>query len=437
MSAAPPSPSCFGAAPPLRGKIRVPGDKAISRLALMLSALSVGESRIQGLLEDADVLATAAALRALGADVTRGADGHWCIRGVGVGGLLQPQAALDMGGSRTSACLLMGLLASHPVTAAFTGDATISARSMRDVIEPLSRMGAEFTASPGDRLPLMLRGACPAVPIEYRPEIPSADVKSAVLLAGLNAPGTTRVIERLATRDHIERMLRGFGADITIEHVDGERIVSIRGEADLRPQQIVVPGDPSSAAFAVVAALIVPGSAVTIENVGLNPTRAGLFEILRAMGGDIRFNDKREVAGEPVANVEVRYSSLHGIAVPAELASGMIDELPILSVAAAFAEGRTVIRGLAELRGRDDDRLSVMAGGLRATGTRVEKREDRLTIEGSAGEPLPGGATISARVPVARRPIAIDDMAAVAAFPPGLSEMIAALSGHQRQDQAA
>jgi 3-phosphoshikimate 1-carboxyvinyltransferase len=392
----------------------------------MLSALAVGTSKVDGLLEGEDVLATAAAMRAMGADIQRGDDGHWTIHGVGVGALLQPCQALDMGNSGTSTRLLMGLVASHPITATFIGDASLSKRPMGRVIDPLSQMGAEFTASPGGRLPLTLHGICPAVPIEYRLPVASAQVKSAILLAGLNTPGVTRVIEPVPTRDHSERMLRGFGADLSVEQDDdGARIISLRGEAELKPQHIVVPGDPSSAAFPAVAALLVAGSDVVIENVGLNPTRAGLFELLRMMGGRIDYLDQREVGGEPVADLRVQGSSLKGIEVPPEVAPSMIDEFPILFVAAALAEGRTVTRGLEELRVKESDRLAVMAEGLRAIGARVEETEDGLIIDGTGGEKLPGGATIAARLDhriamsfavaglVSRDTVTIDDMAPV------------------------
>ena len=449
MAPAAPQSMRFTASPPLRGTVRVPGDKSISHRALMLAALAVGESRIEGLLEGEDVLATAAAMRTMGAEVERCASGVWRVHGVGVGGLLQPQGALDMGNSGTSTRLLMGLIASHPITAAFTGDASLSRRPMERVIEPLSRMGAEFTASPGDRLPLMLRGICPAVPIEYRLPVASAQVKSAVLLAGLNTPGITRVIEPVATRDHSERMLRGFGAELTVEHLDDTRIISIRGEAELRPQRIVVPGDPSSAAFPAVAALLVPGSAVTIANVGLNPTRAGLFDVLKAMGADILLKDEREVGGEPVADLVVRHSSLRGVDVPPEIVPSMIDEFPILFVAAAFAEGRTVTRGLDELRVKESDRLATMADGLRAIGARVEERADGLVIDGSGGVPLAGGATVAAhhdhRVAMsfavaglaARAAVEIDDMAPVSTSFPGFTAMIAGLRQDRAQGEAA
>jgi 3-phosphoshikimate 1-carboxyvinyltransferase len=435
-----PTPAAFKCDGPLTGRVRVPGDKSISHRSLMLSALAVGESSVEGLLEGEDVLATAAAMRAMGADISRGEDGRWTIHGVGVGGLLQPGNALDMGNSGTSTRLLMGLVASHPITATFIGDASLSKRPMNRVIDPLSQMGAEFTSSPGGRLPLMLRGICPAVPIDYRLPVASAQVKSAVLLAGLNTPGITRVIEPVPTRDHSERMLKGFGAELSVEQdAAGARIISIRGEAELKPQHIVVPGDPSSAGFPVVAALLVPGSDVTVENVGLNPTRAGLFEVLRLMGGDIEFVDQREVGGEPVADLRVRGSTLKGIEVPPDIAPSMIDEFPILFVAAALAGGRTVTRGLEELRVKESDRIAVMAEGLRAIGARVEETEDGLIIDGTGGEKLAGGATIAAHLDhriamsfavaglVAREPVTIDDMAPVATSFPTFADLMRSL----------
>lgn len=369
----------------------MPGDKSISHRAIMLGALAVGETRVSGLLEGEDVLATAAAMRAMGATIEREDSGEWVVHGVGVGGLLQPRAALDMGNSGTSTRLLMGLLASHPVTATFTGDASLSKRPMGRVIEPLSLMGAEVSASPGGTLPLMVRGASPAVPISYRLPVASAQVKSAILLAALNTAGTTTVIEPVPTRDHSERMLAGFGADLSVEtEADGTRVIRLTGEADLRPQTIVVPGDPSSAAFFIVTALIVPGSDVVIQNVGLNPTRAALIDVLRQMGGSIDEQDRREVGGEPVADLRVRHSVLIGIDVDPAVAPSMIDEFPALFIAAALAQGRTVTSGLDELRVKESDRLSVMAAALTLAGARVEEREDGLVIDGTGGEPLPG-----------------------------------------------
>jgi 3-phosphoshikimate 1-carboxyvinyltransferase len=386
---------------PLTGSIRVPGDKSISHRSLMLGALAVGETRVTGLLEGEDVLATAAAMRQMGATIERqdiGDSGvEWIINGVGVGGLLQPAEPLDMGNSGTSTRLLMGLVASHAITATFVGDASLSKRPMGRVIEPLSLVGAQFEASEGGRLPLTLRGICPAVPITYRLPVASAQVKSAVLLAGLNTAGTTTVIEPVPTRDHSERMLKGFGADLSVEEKDGERIITLNGPAELKPQVIEVPGDPSSAAFFVVAALLVPGSDVLIANVGLNPTRAGLFEVLYNMGGKITFVNLREVGGEPVADMRVRHSQLHGITVDPAVAPSMIDEFPVLFVAAALAEGTTITSGLDELRVKESDRLTAMAQALTLAGARVEEHEDGLTIHGTGGSPLagsPAGAAV-------------------------------------------
>ena len=383
-----PRPRRFVPAGPLTGRIRVPGDKSISHRSLMFGALAVGETRVTGLLEGEDVMATAAALRAMGATIEREAEGTWSIHGVGVGALLQPEAPLDMGNSGTSTRLLMGLVASHPITAQFTGDASLSKRPMGRVTEPLGLMGADFS---GTTLPLTERGLSPAVPITYCLPVASAQVKSAVLLAGLNTAGITTVIEPVPTRDHTERMLKGFGADLWVEEENGERVIRIRGEAELKPQTIEVPGDPSSAAFFAVAALVVPGSDLTIENVGLNPTRAGLYEVLRQMGGSIEEVNRREVGGEPVADLRVCHSALTGIEVDPALAPSMIDEFPVLFVAAALARGRTVTSGLDELRVKESDRLTAMAEALRLAGARVEEREDGLVIDGSAGEPLEGG----------------------------------------------
>ncbi|OJW28520.1 MAG: 3-phosphoshikimate 1-carboxyvinyltransferase [Sphingopyxis sp. 65-8] len=433
-------PRSFAASAPLKGRIAIPGDKSISHRALMLSALAVGTSRVSGLLEGHDVLATAAAMRAMGASIDRTGAGEWVIDGVGVGGLLQPREALDMGNSGTSTRLLMGLVSSHPITTTFVGDASLSGRPMGRVIDPLSQMGADISASPGGRLPLMVRGLAPAVPIEYRLPVASAQVKSAILLAGLNTPGITTVIEPVPTRDHSERMLKGFGATLEVEvEPDGTRWISVMGEAELQPQTIVVPGDPSSAAFFIVAALLVPGSDVTIANVGLNPTRAGLIEVLKAMGGYIELLDAREVGGEPVADLRVRHSLLRGIAVDPAIAPSMIDEYPILFVAAALAEGTTVTTGLDELRVKESDRLSVMAAGLAAIGVRVEESEDGLVVHGTGGDPLPGGATIAGHLDhricmsfaiaglVSKAPVTIDDMAPVATSFPNFEALLEGL----------
>ncbi|QVM86380.1 3-phosphoshikimate 1-carboxyvinyltransferase [Novosphingobium decolorationis] len=385
------TPRRFTAQGPLKGRIRVPGDKSISHRSIMLGALAVGETKVTGLLEGEDVLATAAAMRAMGATVERTGEGAWTVSGVGVGALLQPQGPLDMGNSGTSTRLLMGLVASHPINVSFTGDDSLSKRPMNRVINPLSQMGASFEASEGGRLPLIVRGASPAVPITYTLPVASAQVKSAILLAGLNTPGKTTVIEPVPTRDHSERMLKGFGAELEVEtQPDGTRIITLTGEAELKPQTIEVPGDPSSAAFFLVAALITPGSDVVIENVGLNPTRAGIVDVLIAMGGQIEKLDERDVGGEPVADLHVRHSALKGIEVDPAVAPSMIDEFPALFVAASVAEGVTTTSGLDELRVKESDRLAVMASALTAAGATLEEREDGLVITGTGGKPLPG-----------------------------------------------
>ncbi len=448
MTAADPQPLSLCAPTALKGRIRVPGDKSISHRALMLGALAIGETVIEGLLEGEDVLATAAAMRAMGAAIDRQADGRWRVHGVGVGGLLQPQTALDMGNSGTSTRLLMGVVASHPITATFMGDASLSKRPMSRVIEPLGLMGARFETAPGGRLPLTMAGLAPAVPIRYVLPVASAQVKSAVLLAGLNAPGVTSVVEKEATRDHSERMLKGFGADVTVEQTPEGRIISIRGEAELKGQPIAVPGDPSSAAFSLVAALLVPGSDIVVENVGINPTRAGLFEVLRAMGADLRLENERIVGGEPVADIAVRHSALKGIEVPPALAPSMIDEYPILFVAAALAQGRTVARGLAELRVKELDRLAVMADGLRQLGVRVKESEDGLEIEGSGGAPLCGAGetapTIAARLDhriamsfaiaglVSKNGVVVDDASPIATSFPSFVDLMISLGAEAR-----
>jgi 3-phosphoshikimate 1-carboxyvinyltransferase len=434
------NPQSFSSSGPLTGVVRVPGDKSISHRSLMLGSLALGETRIEGLLEGEDVLATAAAMRAMGAQIERDDDGVWHVHGVGVGGLLQPEGALDMGNSGTSTRLLMGLVASHAITATFTGDASLTKRPMGRVIDPLGLMGADITSSPGGRLPLMVRGACPAVPIEYTLPVASAQVKSAILLAGLNTPGITRVIEPVATRDHSERMLAGFGADVTVEtDANGVRTISIRGEVDLKPQDIIVPGDPSSAAFPVVASLLVPGSSTVIANVGLNDTRAGLFKVLQAMGASIEYGQQRTVGGEPVADLIVTHSALSGTQTAHDIVPSMVDEFPILFIAAAMAKGRSVFRGLEELRVKESDRITTMAEGLRAIGVQVEEVEDGLIIDGTGGEPLPGGGTIATKLDhriamsfavaglVSRAPVTIDDMEPVATSFPGFAEMLTTL----------
>ena len=426
---------------PLFGKIRVPGDKSISHRALMFGALAVGRTEITGLLEGEDVLATAAALNALGAAAAPAGDGRWIVDGVGVGGLAEPQNLLDLGNSGTSARLLLGILATHRLTAFVTGDASLRRRPMSRVTEPLSRFGAHFLTRDGGRLPLAVTGAAAPIPIEYRLPVPSAQVKSSVLLAGLNTPGATTVIEPQATRDHTERMLRHFGATVTTESAEGGgKRITVEGYPELAAAPITVPGDISSAAFPLVAALLVPGSEVTIEGVGLNPLRAGLLECLNEMGADVVLENEREEGGEPVADLRARAGALTGADIPAERAPRMIDEYPILAVAAAYARGRTVMRGLAELRVKESDRLTAIATGLDSCGVRVAVDGDTLTVEGNGGPPDGGGliaTQLDHRIAMAflvlgmgcREPVRIDDGAPIATSFPDFVALINGLGG--------
>jgi 3-phosphoshikimate 1-carboxyvinyltransferase len=381
----------------LRGMIRIPGDKSLSHRALLLGATAVGESRITGLLEGADVLSTAAALSALGVDLARAPDGVWRVRGVGVGGLAEPDRLLDLGNSGTGARLLLGLLAGHPFTAFVTGDDSLRARPMARVMAPLTSMGARFVARSGERLPLAITGTTELLPIRYELPVASAQVKSAILLAGLHAPGRTTVIEPQPTRDHTERLLRHLGAEIDVhEQEDGSRAVSVLGQPELAAAPIVVPGDPSSAAFPLVAAALATGSSVSLERIGVNPLRTGLLDCLEEMGARLRIEPHPEPGGEPVADLVIEGGRLSAIEVPAARAPRMIDEYPVLAVAAACAAGSTRMTGLAELRVKESDRLRAIAEGLSACGIRVEVGSDELVVHGCAGPP-PGGGHIEAR----------------------------------------
>jgi 3-phosphoshikimate 1-carboxyvinyltransferase len=435
MSGAAVTPLVSKSAGPLRGQCRVPGDKSISHRALILGALAVGRTRVTGLLEGEDVLRTAQALAALGASLERESEGTWLVKGVGIGGLGPPGDVLDMGNSGTGARLLMGVAATHPFTSFFTGDPSLRRRPMARVTTPLREIGARIVASDGGRLPLAVIGAQNPLPIAYRLPVPSAQVKSAVLLAGLNAPGETIVEEKLPTRDHSERLMRHFGASVLVEATnDGGRRIRLRGQPELSGADLVVPGDPSSAAFPAVAALIVPGSEIVIVGVGMNPLRAGLYATLAEMGADIALADERVEGGEPVADLVVRASALKGVEVPAERAPSMIDEYPILAVAAAFAAGRTVMHGLAELRVKESDRLAAIAEGLTACGAAVTVAGDTLIVEGRG--PPKGGGAIAARLDhriamaflvlgaASERPVWIDDGATIATSFPGFAAMM-------------
>jgi 3-phosphoshikimate 1-carboxyvinyltransferase len=433
---------------PLVGDIAVPGDKSISHRSLLIGSMAVGTTEIRGLLEGEDVHRTGAALSALGAGIERLPTGVWRVRGVGVGGLAEPEDVLDLGNSGTSARLLMGLLATNPLSAHMTGDASLRRRPMARVAAPLERMGATVIARAGGLLPLMVIGAVQPIPIEYELPVPSAQVKSAILLGGLNAPGATTVIEREPTRDHTELMLRHFGATVRVEDASGlgsrkplfagRRAITVTGLPELTARPVTVPGDPSSAAFPAVAALIIPDSRVTIRNVGLNPLRAGLYTTLAEMGAEIEIANRREEAGELVSDLTVRASALHAIDVPPERAPTMIDEYPILAVAAAFASGRSRFRGLAELRVKESDRLSAIAAGLRACGIDAAVEGDDLLVEGDPGKAR-GGATVPVNLDhriamsflvfglAAAEPVAVDDGGPIATSFPGFVPLMSGL----------
>ncbi|MGJ4992954.1 3-phosphoshikimate 1-carboxyvinyltransferase [Bradyrhizobium sp. HKCCYLS3077] len=429
-TSAAPTPLESRASGPLSGTIRVPGDKSISHRALILGALSVGETRISGLLEGEDVLNTAKSMRALGAKVERTGEFAWTVNGVGVGGFAQPIATLDFGNSGTGCRLVMGAVAGCPISAVFDGDASLRSRPMRRILDPLALMGAKVTASAeGGKLPLTLQGASNPVPIEYRTPVASAQIKSAVLLAGLAAPGVTTVIEQEASRDHTELMLKHFGAEIvtTPEGSHGRRI-ALTGQPELRGAPVIVPADPSSAAFPLVAALIVDGSDLVLSDVMTNPLRTGLFTTLREMGASIEEDDVRGDAGEPMARLRVRASKLKGVEVPPERAPSMIDEYLVLAVAAAYAEGTTIMRGLHELRVKESDRLEATAAMLRVNGVKVEITGDDLIVEGRGH--VPGGGLVATHMDhriamsalvmglASDKPVTVDDTAFIAtSFP--------------------
>jgi 3-phosphoshikimate 1-carboxyvinyltransferase len=377
---------------PLKGVANVPGDKSISHRSLILGALCVGETAITGLLEGQDVLDTAKAMAAFGAQVERRGDGEWRVNGVGVGGFQEPENVIDCGNAGTGVRLIMGAMATSPITATFTGDASLRSRPMGRITDPLALFGATAYGRKGGRLPLTIVGASDPVPVRYTSPVPSAQVKSAVLFAGLNAMGDTQVIEAKPTRDHTERMLAGFGAEISTEITAQGRVITLKGQPELKPQKIVVPRDPSSAAFPVCVALIVEGSDVLVPNIGLNPTRAGLFATLKEMGADLSYENLREEGGEPVADLRARFSSdMKGVTVPPERAASMIDEYPILSVVAANATGATVMLGVKELRVKESDRIDAMARGLEACGVTVDEDNDTFTVHGLGAGGVPGG----------------------------------------------
>lgn len=432
---------------PLNGHAEVPGDKSISHRSLILGALSVGETKISGLLEGQDVLDTAKAMRAFGAEVTDLGEGNWSVHGVGVGGFAEPENIIDCGNSGTGVRLIMGVMATSPITATFTGDASLNGRPMARVTDPLAEFGCQSVGRKGGRLPMTLVGAADPVPVRYVVPVPSAQVKSAVLFAGLNAPGKTVVIEKEATRDHTERMLAGFGAEITTEVTDEGRVITLTGQPELKPQTIAVPRDPSSAAFPVCAAIIVPGSDVLVPGIGLNPTRAGLFTTLREMGADLTYENEREEGGEPVADLRARFSpDLHGIEVPAERAASMIDEYPVLSVVASFATGKTHMPGVKELRVKESDRIDAMATGLRANGVEVDEGPDWWSVNGLGHGNVKGGATCASHLDhriamsfmimgmAASNPVSLDDGGPIATSFPIFEGLMGGLGADVRRD---
>ena len=434
-----PIPMTARKAGPLRGVAEVPGDKSISHRSLILGALAVGETRVTGLLEGQDVLDTAKAMRAFGAEVIQHAPGEWSVHGVGVGGFAEPAEVIDCGNSGTGVRLIMGCMATSPITATFTGDASLRKRPMRRVTDPLSLFGARAYGRQGGRLPMTIVGAHDPVPVRYTVPMPSAQVKSAVLLAGLNARGQTVVIEKEPTRDHSERMLRGFGAELTVEDTDEGRVITLTGQPELTPQPVAVPRDPSSAAFPVCAALIVEGSDILVPGVSQNLTRNGLYLTLVDMGAKIDFQNPREEGGEPVADLRVRFSDLKGIEVPPERAASMIDEYPVLSVVAAFASGKTVMRGVKELRVKESDRIDAMARGLEACGVSIEEDEDTLIVHGMGAGGVPGGGTCATHIDhriamafmvlgmAAKKPVSIDDGSPIATSFPVFESLMAGL----------
>ena len=423
----------------LVGDISVPGDKSISHRAVILGALAVGRTEIEGLLEGEDVLGTIRAVRQFGAQAERSDDGKWTIDGFGTGGFAVPDDVIDCGNSGTGVRLLMGAVATSPVVAVFTGDSSLRTRPMGRVLEPISEFGTECIARSGRYLPATIIGTDNPVPVHHELAVPSAQVKSAILLAGLNAPGQTVVVEREQTRDHTENMLGLFGASVTSEDSNSARVISVGGHAELKPQSLSVPGDPSSAAFPVTAALLVEGSRITVRNVCLNPTRTGLYSVLKQMGASLELENRRTVGGEAVADISAEFSSLTGVEVDPERAPTMIDEYPMLAVAAAFAEGRTVMRGVRELRYKESDRLHAMARGLEACGVEVEEEEDQLVVIGQGPQGVKGGATCRSfmdhRIAMSflclglasEQPVAVDDTGAIATSFPQFVQLMKSL----------
>lgn len=424
----------------LRGAATVPGDKSISHRSLILGAMARGETVITGLLEAEDVLNTAKAVAQFGAKVEHLGPGSWTVNGTGVGGWHAPDSVLDFGNAGTGSRLMMGAMATTAISAVFTGDASLRKRPMKRVLEPLTLFGTGYETMPGGLMPLTVKGAVEAVPVTYHVPMASAQVKSAMLLAALNAPGISKISQTTLTRDHTEKMLKAFGAEITVEPLaEGGEVVTLKGEAELKGIKVAVPRDPSSSAFPLVAALIVPGSEVVLNDVMLNPRRTGLFDTLKEMGADLEIRDPRDAGGEMVGDLVVRGSALKGITVPVARVSDMIDEFPILAVAAAFAEGDTVMQGLEELRVKESDRLSAIVAGLRANGVCVDEREDGMTVHGMGQNGVPGGGSVVTHLDhriamsflvmglAAQAPVTVDDSATIATSFPNFEALMTGL----------
>ncbi len=426
----------------LTGALKVPGDKSISHRALIMGTLAIGQSRICGLLEGEDVLNTAHAMTAMGADISRADNGDWLVYGVGIGGLCQAEKSLEMGNSGTGARLIMGLVSPYPFNSHFTGDASLSSRPMKRVTDPLEKFGAAFDGSDGMTLPLTVIGIMDPLPIDYEVPVASAQVKSAILLAALNTPGKTTVIEKTPTRDHTERMFKHFGVEIDVQASPGGTAITVTGQPELAAKDMFVPADPSSAAFPTVAALITPGSDIIIENVGMNPSRTGIFTTLQEMGADINFINKRQECGESVADIHVKYSKLTGITVPKSRAPSMIDEYPILCIAASFAGGDTVMRGIDELRVKESDRISAMVAGLKANGCLVTEFDDGMTVTGKAA--VAGGGAVNThldhRIAMAflilgmatEKPVEVDDGTVIETSFPGFRALMNGLGANMK-----
>jgi 3-phosphoshikimate 1-carboxyvinyltransferase len=440
MHAALPIPLSARYGGPLRGAAAIPGDKSISQRALILGALALGETHITGLLESGDVHSTAGALRSFGARIVRDGPGAWRVVGTGTGGWAEPKNVLDFGNSGTGSRLVMGAMATTPITAVFSGDASLQSRPMGRVLDPLTHYGATYRARAGALMPLTVTGAALPTPVDYHVKVASAQVKSAMILAALNAPGRSRIAQGALTRAHTEKMLAAFGADITVEALkEGGEAVHVAGEADLKACTVEVPRDPSSAAFALVAALIVPGSQVSLPAILLNARRIGLIETLLEMGADITIENARESGGEKIGDLTVRHSVLKGVTVPAQRAPSMIDEYPILSIAAAFAEGETVMQGLEELRVKESDRLSAIARGLAANGVAFVEAPGGLTVRGLGPDGVPGGGMVTTHMDhriamsfltmglAARKPVTVDDVAMIATSFPEYQDLMRGL----------